>query len=315
MAVRKPLNIDDENLIEGEDFVGLPIEEPTCMSYFLQRLRLAELCRKFSDRMGLYSSSPDTMRYNLVLEIDEAIEQFIQEIPPFFTMSASELRNLLPTDRRRSPGLIVQRHIINLFVHGQRCKIHIPFFARGTVEPAFARSREVCLKTAQIILETEYQLERENVTFVSTRLRLTVVLHSVFLASIALLLDLCLGTDPEAKAKSREQMVQVWRILDGAHGQSIPATRLQELLRQVMKKNKVPLPVTRETNAGSGVANGQCDALPLTPSSVTNQGPSPAMSSTEPLYIGSDWDHFGSGMDLDDIDWDCILLGLEAPLV
>lgn len=313
MAVRMPLNIDDENLTEGGDFVGLPIEEPTCMSYFLQRVRLAELSRIFSDRMGLSASSPDTVRYNFVLEVDEAIEKFIQEIPPFFTMEASELRKLLPTDKRRSPGLIVQRHVINLFVHGQRCKIHIPFFARGTVEPAYARSREVCLKTAQIILETECQLERENVTFVSTRLRLTVVLHSVFLASIALLLDLCLGTDVEAKAKSRELMVQVWRILDGAHGHSIPATRLQELLRQVMKKNKVPFPVTSETNPGSGL--GQGDVPPFTPGSTTNQGPSPATPSTEPSYFGSDWDNFDSGMDIDDIDWDSILLGLEAPLV
>ncbi|KPM45793.1 hypothetical protein AK830_g860 [Neonectria ditissima] len=316
MAVRKPLNIDDENLTEGGDFVGLPIEEPTCMSYFLQRMRLAELSRTFSDRLGLYASSPDTTRYNCVLEIDEAIEKFIQEIPPFFTMEASELRKLLPTDRRRSIGLIVQRHIINLFVQGQRCKIHIPFFARGTVEPAYARSREVCLKTAQIILETEHELERENVTFVSTRLRLTAVLHSVFLASIALLLDLCLGTDAEVKAKSREQMAQAWRILDGAHGQCLPATRLQDLLRQVMKKNKIPLPVTtRETNSTSSMGSGPRDALPLTPSSTTNQGPSPATTSTDPPYFGSDWDNFDSGMDLDEIDWDSILLGLDAPLV
>ncbi|KAH6990382.1 hypothetical protein BKA56DRAFT_572200 [Ilyonectria sp. MPI-CAGE-AT-0026] len=314
MAVRKPLNIEDENLVDGVEPVGMPIEVPTCMSYFLQRIRLAELSRAFTDRIGLTTSTPDMVRYNLVMEIDEAIQKYTQEIPPFFTMEPQELGNLPPTDRRRSPAIIVQRHVIHLFVHGQRCKLHIPFFARGTVEPAYARSREICLKTAQIILEAEHQLERENITFVSTRLRLTVILHSVFLASIALLVDLCLGPDTGDKTKSREQMAQVWRILDDAQGLSIPATRLQDLLRQAMKKHKVPLPVTRTRNSCSRREDGQSDPLPLTPSSVT-KGLSATTSPNEQMYHDPYLEDFGSRMDLDDIDWDSILLGLDVPFV
>ncbi|KAH7149751.1 hypothetical protein B0J13DRAFT_605530 [Dactylonectria estremocensis] len=270
MAVAKPLNIEDEDLVEGVNPVGLSMEEPTCMSYFLQRLRLAELSRSFSDRLGLGASNPDMVRYNIVTEIDEALDQFFRNIPKFFTLSAKELGKLPPTDPRRSPAIIVQRHVIKLFVHGQRCKLHIPFFARGAVEPAYARSREICLQNAQIILETEHELEKEKITFVSTRLRLAAVLHSVFLASIALLLDLCLRPGAGDKTKSRQQMTQVWRILEDAHGLSIPAAKLQELLRQVMKKYKVPLPVI-ETNSLASRMGNRGDATPITPGSVTNQ--------------------------------------------
>ncbi|KAF7546028.1 hypothetical protein G7Z17_g8716 [Cylindrodendrum hubeiense] len=315
MAVKKPLNIEDENIVEGVNLVGLPIEEPTCMSYFLQRIRLAELSRKFTDRIGLAASNPDLVRYNLVTEIDEAIEEYIQDIPPFFTIEAKDLERLPPSDPRRSPAIIIQRHVITLFVHGQRCKLHIPFFARGTVDPAYARSREICLKTAQTILETEHQLEREKITFVSTRLRLTVVLHSVFLASIALLMDLCLGPEAGDKTKSREQMAQVWRILEDAQGLSAPATKLQELLRQVMRKYKVPLPVTKPSDSEARRVNSHGGALPLTPSSVTNRGPSTTTSPNEPMYTDPDLENFGSGMDLDDIDWDSILWSLDVPLV
>ncbi|KAH7160596.1 hypothetical protein EDB81DRAFT_319869 [Dactylonectria macrodidyma] len=315
IAVRKPLNIEDEDLVEGINPVGLSMEEPTCMSYFLQRLRLAELSRNFSDKLGLSASNPDIVRYSIVTEIDEALDQFFRNIPKFFTLSAKELGKLPPADPRRSPAVIVQRHVIKLFVHGQRCKLHIPFFARGTVEPTYARSREICLQNAQIILETEHELEKEKITFVSTRLRLAATLHSVFMASIALLLDLCLRPEAGDKTKSRQQMTQVWRILEDAHGPSIPAAKLQELLRQVMKKYKVPLPVTKANNPASRRVGSHGDAIPLTPDSVTNPGLSAGPSLNVQMYPGPDLGVFDSSMDLDDIDWDDILWRLDVPFV
>ncbi|KAG9496997.1 hypothetical protein J7337_011786 [Fusarium musae] len=106
------------------------------MSYFLQRVRLAEVLRNFTDRVPLTNSSnPDVHSYDLVLEVDAAIEQFIQDLPPFLKFNTGDLQQLPATEAHKSPGLIIQRHVMSVFVHGQRCKLHLPYLARGAVEP------------------------------------------------------------------------------------------------------------------------------------------------------------------------------------
>jgi hypothetical protein len=50
MMVNKPRNIDDAELVEGESDFEEPTTQSTSMSYFLQRLRLAEICRSIVDR-------------------------------------------------------------------------------------------------------------------------------------------------------------------------------------------------------------------------------------------------------------------------
>src|SRR6478735_3382499 len=83
MNIRKPLNANDEDLVEGKVMVGKPLNQSTSMSYFLQRIQLAEVIRDFTDRAPLSSPSQDSNPYDLVLEIDTAIERFINELPPF----------------------------------------------------------------------------------------------------------------------------------------------------------------------------------------------------------------------------------------
>jgi hypothetical protein len=211
-------------------------------------------------------------------------------------MDTDELQRLPLTDPRRTPSVTVQRHILNLFVHGQRLKIHLPYLARATVEPEYAYSREVCLKAARYILQIEHRLEKENLAFSITRLKLTVVLHSVFLACIVLLLDICSTSNPADRAAKQQEMAQAWRILEQAQAQSAPAARLMELLKQVMKKHKVSFPIV------------QAVAPPLTPCSGVTGDTTPF----EPAYYGQD---LGQGMELDDINWDSLFWGLDAPFI
>ncbi|RKK69950.1 hypothetical protein BFJ69_g12286 [Fusarium oxysporum] len=309
MNVRKPLNADDEDLVEGQELVGKPINCSTNMSYFLQRVRLAEVVRNFTDRVPLTNSSnPDVHSYDLVLEVDAAIGQFIEDLPPFLKFNTDEPQQLPATDTHKKPGLIIQRHVMNVFVHGQRCKLHLPYLARGAVEPTYARSRRVCLDSARMVIQTEHQLEKEATTFNSTRLRLCLVLHSVFIASIVLILDFCLGADADEKDQRRQDLLEAWDILEAAKELSRPTARIQDLLTQVMKKHKVTLPVGKERQRPVG-----CENLPPTPSSSTamlsnGTTPNDAIASVQEL---SD---MGLNMDLEGMDWENLLWGLEAPL-
>ncbi|KAL6359595.1 hypothetical protein LRP88_07016 [Fusarium phalaenopsidis] len=312
MAVRKPRNLNDEDLVDGDE-PGKPLTESTSMSYFLQRIRLAELTRKFTDRMPLSSAAPETMTYDLVLELDAAIDQFIGEIPPFLAMEGEELAKLPPNDIRRSPAIIIQRHIMKLFVQGQRCRLHLPYLARGSIEPRYAHSRNVCLDAAQTILHAEHLLDKENVAFTSTRLRTTLVLHSVFLATIILILDFCLGTTAQEKEARRQQLVEAWKILDTAKEHSKPTARIQDLLKQVMKKHKVSICADEERNQLPVRSAVQETSLPLTPSSAAPISTGATPNDADPSSQA--WDELGSMIDLDGMDWENLLWGLDAPLI
>lgn len=310
MVVNRPINADDEDLKDGEPMIDLPLDQPTCMSYFLQRSRLAQVSLAFTDRMPL-ATDPEVVSYDTILEVDGELEQFLRDAPPFFTMAADELQKLPLTDPRRSPSVTVQRHILNLFVHGQRLKIHLPYLARAIVEPEYAYSREVCLKAARSILQIEHRLEKENHAFSITRLKLTVVLHSLFLASIVLLLDLCSTSDATERAAKQQEMAEAWRIMEQAQRQSVPAARLMELLKQVMKKYKVSFPVVQRQDQ----SEARVDAPPLTPCSGVGREMSGDSVPFEPAYYGHDLENLGQRMDLDDINWDSLFWGLDAPFI
>lgn len=310
MVVNMPINANDEDLKDGEPMIDLPLDQPTCMSYFLQRSRLAQVCLGFTDRMPL-ASDLEAVSYDMILEIDGALEQFLREAPLFFTMAADELQKFPLTDPRRSPSITVQRHILNLFIHGQRLRIHLPYLARATVEPEYAFSREVCLKVARLIIQTEHRLEKENHAFSVTRLKMTVVLHSLFLASIVLLLDICSTTNSSDRVAKQQEMAEAWRIMEQAQGQSVPAARLMELLKQVMKKHKVSFPVVQRQDPSVT----RVDAPVMTPTSgISGEMPGDT-APFEPAYYGDDLENLGQRMELDDINWDSLFWGLDAPFI
>ncbi|KAF5027044.1 hypothetical protein F66182_852 [Fusarium sp. NRRL 66182] len=318
MTVRKPLNANDEDLMDGKEMVEQPISQPTSMSYFLQRLRLSELVRESIDRTPLssstQSSAQDSNAYALVLEIDAAVERYLEDLPSFLKADVKDLEKLPPTDARRRPDIAIQRHTMKLLVHGQRCKFHLPYFARGAVEPEYAHSRRVCLDSARRVIRTEVQLDMENFTYAATRLRLCVIMHSVFISSIVVLLDLILGADPQEKELRRQELNDAWKIFEAAKDYSKPTARLQDLLRHVMKKHNVSLPVGRGSEQCPPKSTDHED-IPLTDNSSsaateisTPTAPNDNRLSTQEL------NDFGLNMDLDGMDWEGLLWGLDAPM-
>ncbi|RGP68150.1 zinc finger transcription factor yrr1 [Fusarium sporotrichioides] len=311
MNVRKPLNANDEDLVEGREMIGRPSTESTSMSYFLQRMKLGEVLRHFTERVPLSSPDQHDDPYDIVLEIDAAIERFINELPHFLKLNAREIQQLPPGDIQRQPGIVVQRHVMKTFVYGQRCKLHLPYLARGTVEPAYAQSRRACLESARMIIQAEQQMEDEDTTFRMTRLRLCLALHSVFIASIVLLLDFCLGVDADEKDQRRQDLAEAWNILETAKEHSRPTARIQDLLRQVMKKHKVSLPVCKPKEKRPPKPVGE--NLPPTPTSSTTMM-STGTTPGDVRVSSQELNDLGLNMYLDGMDWESLLCGLEAPM-
>ncbi|KFY43014.1 hypothetical protein V494_02133 [Pseudogymnoascus sp. VKM F-4513 (FW-928)] len=239
MAVNKPCNINDEDLVDGMENIEVPLSQPTSMSYFLQRIRLAELSREFTDQATRTISNPELMGYAQVMEIDTKFEYFIKDIPSFFSLEGGTID--AKADARRAPGIVIQRYILNLLLHAHRCKLHVPYLKRGSTDPAYARSREICLHAARMIIRTERELEEEDLPFVLTRFKISGMLYSVAMAIIVLILDVCFNKSATDYDIKKVEVVDACNILDAAKGQSAMAAKLLESLTSVLPKYQVTL--------------------------------------------------------------------------
>lgn len=322
MAVRKPRNANDDDIVDGREVVDRPLEEATCVSYLLQRVKLAEVCHELLDRSPFILLSPEAMDYQQVMEVDARLRQFMQDMPSFFSLDNTDLHSLPSTDPRRSPSITVQRYTLNILLHRQLCKLHLPYLARGTVEPAFAYSHESCLKSARLIIHVEHKLRRENLPFVSFRQRMNMVLRSVFVACIALVLHACLGGDSQDSVASGEEVADAWDILHEARDQSPLASKLLELSIQVLKKNKATHPALETLkNQPSMRLRPHGGTPPMTPDSGhQNDNRNGAMAQqlnpeSETAYLEREWQALQGRMDLDAIDWDRLFWGLDAPFI
>jgi hypothetical protein len=320
MAVNKPRNTNDEDVFEGEEIIDRPESEATCMSYFVQRIRLSEICRTLLDRTPMGTLTSESVAYQDVLDVDAKLNEFIENAPSFFSINSPSLDDLPATDIRRSSFITTQRYTLNLLVHRQLCKIHLPYLAQGTIDPAYAYSRDACLRSARIIFELDHQLQNENLPFSKSRLRLSMVLRSVFLASIALMLNACLTGDAEDNTEGEDEVAGAWKILHEVQDQFPPAAKLLELSIKILRKYKIKHRALDLLQQQVSRISPYSDSFPMTPESTNQEIRLSSMqqnigTDTENLLLEQHWQMLEGKMDLNAIDWDKLFWGIDAPFI
>ncbi|KAJ9156579.1 hypothetical protein NKR23_g979 [Pleurostoma richardsiae] len=243
MTVKRPCNADDDDLSRG-DYSGKPSDQATVMSYFLQRLRLAEISRDLVDRNLLSASIPGMLSYDALLEADNELEAFSNGIPSFFRLRRDDASTLDVLGGGTARSMIMQRYFINSLFQTQRCRLHLPYLARAATDPTHTFSRTACVRAARLIIQAELYLEREKIPFAETRLKLTGALYGVFIASIALLVDLCLSGAASQQEIRRGEVGEAIRILEDAARQSDVAAALLQSMIEILRKNGAAVPGT-----------------------------------------------------------------------
>ncbi|KAJ5994419.1 hypothetical protein N7451_010143 [Penicillium sp. IBT 35674x] len=321
MATEKPLNIDDEDILD-EATGAKPIDQPTSMSYCLQRIRLGELCRKITDNIPFSEPGWVIRDYQKLRDIDAEICDIANEMPRFFSLDydASELPE---TDPRRAPGIIIQRYVINSLIHTQRCRLHLPYLSQAATDPDLAFSREACLQAARTAIRTERLLSKEPIPFVLARLRFSAVLHCVCMAIIVLLMDVCLNKSlrPEEDGERREEIFHAFKFLEEAKGQSPFAEKILESFYTVLWRNKVTLPGTNDKadrmqneNQLSPSASSTDSTLPTVFSGNNNAEDNP-LDPTLPSFDNI-WQTFDSQVDPTSVfDWNSLFAELDSPFL
>ncbi|PTB66483.1 hypothetical protein BBK36DRAFT_1201325 [Trichoderma citrinoviride] len=258
MAVRKPSNANDVDIVDGKEVIDRPLDEATSVSYLLQRTRLAELFYSLGSHDKSLNWNSEEADYGKIMEADMKLRQFMRELPPFFRLeNSSTLAKLPASDMRRSSDITIQRYMLNMIFYGQICKLHLPYLARGTVNPGFAYSHDSCLKAAQRIIYIEHRMRAENSTFVLFRQRMNVKFRSIFIACVVFVLDGCLATTNEGGGGGNNSaaggggggggggdatMTDAWKILHEARGQSPLASELLHMSIQILRKYRASHP-------------------------------------------------------------------------
>jgi hypothetical protein len=344
MATKKPLNINDEDLVDGMCRIEQPLSQPTSMSYLLQRIRLAEISRSIVDRTPLlgynegYVCGPS---HEIVMDVDTALLSLLQEyIPPFFSMPTTLIVENYGLDQSRASKIAQQGYMARSLIYAQRCKLHFPFYSRGFTDPTYALSRDICLQSARLIIQNESQLEYTGLKYM-LRYKFIGLLMSVFMASLVLLMDLCHNKSASCREIQRGELVDALNILDEARHESTVAAEFLDSLMVVLRKHKVSAPIqngekfvtaSRAGASGASMSNttgtqpaSELDptAAPIAPISADALGSTEVndiddlaadtFANSEDLssYFHELAQGFEQGLDVGSYDWNSILSGLD----
>lgn len=303
--------------MDGMEGVGQPIDQPTSMSYCLQRFRHAELCRELTDSESFCHAGSGPTNYQRILDIDAKMIEFINSLPPFFSIDF-EVDQVPDSDARRSIPITAQRYILNCLVNAQRCRMHLPYLTKGAKDSKYLYSRDACLEAARMVIRTERQLRTENLPFTLIRLRSSGILHCVCMGIIVLLMDLCLNRSFQTgdDRKIRIEIFGALTVLEDAKGQSPFAERILGAFHSVLKRYNIPFisPGTNSPPRPEGSATLHPSSVPAAQDPQTilpDQGAGLFIEDPTLPSFNDFFEDFSANVDPDMLDWDSLFPGLE----
>ncbi|KAK5099021.1 hypothetical protein LTR70_000857 [Exophiala xenobiotica] len=295
MRVRLPRNISDEVLDRGNTTEDLPLTQPTPMSYPLQRVRLGEISRNIVDTLRFGISDVSEHDYDQVMALDRRIQHFLEDLPIFFKLDSESLQKSQYI-LERYPYFAMQRYIISIGAHSNRCKLHQPFLVRGTDKAKYAESVDICLSSAMEVIKINKAVRHDPTHYIPEKVKLVGLLHHMFLATIVLVMDVCFNrTDGKDDLRSTDVATAI-KMLEEAKEYSVSVQKFLDSLMEALKKHHVglvddsrkPVEVTPNTQ-------NPWSAMPTWPSTTSQQqvaplAQDPGVSNTlQPPTLGIDW--------------------------
>ena len=268
MRVKRPRNINDDDLVTKDAAFERPLSEPTIMSYYLQRLKLAEICRSIIDStwdpvtVGL---NPTGVKYGTIIALDSRFTDMLDELPVFLRFDEESRRTSEAIDRK-DPNIALQRYIVNLTVNTRRCKLHLPFLSRASVEPRYTFSRKACLESARRVFEIRRILWTEQSYVTLAHSKLCGVIHHVFYAIVVLVMDLCMNPNAGAEDFRKAEIRETCKILEDVKERSVVAKLFWDSLVAILRKHKVKLQCDAPQIVDAAIAepdDGQMNSNPV----------------------------------------------------
>ncbi|KAK5122334.1 hypothetical protein LTR85_004245 [Meristemomyces frigidus] len=243
MQVKKPRNVTDEDLeVESADF-SRPESEATTTSYYLQRIRLAEVCREVADiTWEIFAvRDPEQIAYEKILALDAKFAALLDDMPAVLRID-QEGQSTHPTVGTSHDQLVKQRYFTYLTIQARRSKLHLPFLVRVERDERYAFSREICLSSARKVLALRHVLPTDEL-HLGGHVRLLGVLHHFFCALVVLVMDVCVNKAAGSEEERKAEVQDAFRIFECAREcpHSATSSTLLESLMAMLRKHKVRL--------------------------------------------------------------------------
>ena len=216
MAVNYPGNIDDDDLVPStkESDLNAPLDAPTGMSAFMQRIKLADLCRQAIDTLPSILLEREEANYSSILALDVKFQAYINNLPVFFRLDAPSVHQSEAICDAR-PMIRLQRIAANLGVHMRICRLHLPYYLRGRTDQLYAPSNAACITSARKVLELRQKMDDSITQRAGPRpARLWKVAQHVFSAALVLAADVALNPASLDATAKREQVLEACRTLE-----------------------------------------------------------------------------------------------------
>lgn len=235
MNVKHPLNIDDSPTQSYGSEAGRKHSIPTSMSYSLERLNLAYVCREIVDETAVEHFQGLEVNYEKILDLDRRLRQVYKELPEFFRLDPTSRRRYAQLYRER-PTIAWQRCLVQQGYHSRLCRLHRQHFIRGAGDPAYSYSHVVCLQSARKVLEIKRIMDEEEPIFTPNSSVVWSVMHHVFMAAVMLLMDVCFNWDDILANKRREEVLDACRTLSKAQQASTLVREGINAMMAIMQK-------------------------------------------------------------------------------
>ncbi|KAK5057569.1 hypothetical protein LTR84_011569 [Exophiala bonariae] len=318
MLVNRPRNVDDDDITQDPS-LDQPISSPSTMSYYLQRINLADLCRSVADAIPLLSVDISAIDYKDIITLDRRFEALLEGLP-YFLKTDEHNRKRSEDVLLKYPQLRAQRFSFAMVALTRRCKLHQPFLIRGSVHQEYKYSREVSLRSARSVIKMKRVVEQESGPLFGTDVKLTGISHHIFMATIVLVTDLCFNRGREDDDERKTEVIEALKLLEEAKCRSQIVSKFVESLENVLRKHKVRLLNRRCTGDDNDRSNTEGDRPLLKSQTIEEQigiVPEPWDSLEDPMSypseIDSVWrDYVQLGPNLEMPEWDSLFSDLDS---
>ncbi|KAI0402303.1 hypothetical protein F4802DRAFT_576647 [Xylaria palmicola] len=246
--VNRPRNLNHNDLIQKDETFTYPLNVLTQMSYFIQRIRLAEVCREIVDAREPGLLDLEITHFDKVASLDVLFERVLEEMPPILQKDAP-----IPNDAPLH--LDQQRDLIHLCIHVRRARLHRPFLLHDTDNPRHEPSRRQCISSARTVLSSSTRMldgpegpaDRDQAVANALAYRTGLVISNMFMACAILALNGGLIWDRTAgdarsrfaSSEIRDEIARACRVLAKAGHKSTFAANLLGKLAGVLKQYNV----------------------------------------------------------------------------
>jgi hypothetical protein len=208
------------------------------MAYYIQRIKLAEICRMIADLM--WDSDAYQVTSEDIQTIDRMFDSLITNLPDFLRLEKGHQQKNYEVDQSQ-PQILVQRYVVNLTIQAKRCKFHLPFLLRAAEDNTYSPSRDACLRSARTVMQIRKGLAIEDSNLWIASSRLVGILHLYFYATMVLVMDFCVNRTAGCELARKSEIQDACKTLEEAKQESGAAGMFLDSLTAILRKHSIRL--------------------------------------------------------------------------